>query len=1122
MGTNSQYQNLIEKLDQFIRKYYTNQLIRGGIFAVIYVLAFFLSINFLEYYLYLSPFLRKVLFFGFIASSLAFIVKFFALPLFHYYRLGDIISHEKAAEIIGNHFKEVKDKLLNILQLKKLETLNDYSLVNASINQKITELKPVSFSNAIDLNKNKKYLKFLLPPVLLLLFIIIAAPNIIKEGSKRLYHNDTAFEKEAPFHFVIKNKSLRAMQFENYELQVTTDGEAVPNEISLETDKNIFKLKKQKKNLFTYEFNNLQKSLSFKLSANGFYSKEYILAVVAKPVVAGFEITASYPAYTGKQNEVIKNAGDLVVPAGTKLSWNLDAKNTDAIQFVLGDSVYNMTRSGDENFSFSKTFFLGSSYTIRVSNKNVQNADSISYALNVTPDLYPVINVQEKKDSANDRYTYYLGDISDDYGLKRLTFNYTIQKADSENRAISKTLDIPYTLGTSSRFNHYWNSADLGIQPGDKMSCYFEVWDNDGVHGSKSSKSAILNFQMPTANELQKEVDKENKALKDDLKESMKDAKDLKNKMQEMQDKLLDKKNLNWEDKKNITDAMSKQKELQKQLEEIKNKFNQNIEKQNDFKELSESVKEKQQKLQELFNNTMNDEMKKLFEKLEKMLDDLQKKDALEKMEEMKANNEKIEKELDRMLELFKKLEFDQKLQETITKLENLAQKQEELSKKAEDKKADSKDLKDKQDKLKEEAKQAKKDMEDLKKMNEDTKSKDEMKSAEQDMKDAEQNMDDAQQDLAQQKNSKASQSQKKASDNMKEASKKLGEMKRSMEQEEEAEDLQALRQLLKNILSLSFDEEKLMSQIKSVNTNNPKYVDMMKEQQRIKENSEMVEDSLYALAKRVFQLQSFVTKEITDVNKYLGKSINDLEDRNTYKAAGNQQFVMTGYNNLALMLSETQEQMQQSKADSEPKDGKPKMCKNCKKPGNGLPNLSKMQKQLSDKISQLAEQMKKEGSNKPNGQQQGKNGMSKEFAQMAAQQAEMRKALEKINAEQNKDGGKDGKGSLGDLGKAIQQMEQNETDLVNKRITTEMQRRQQEILTRLLEAEKAEKERGEKPERESNTGREIERKIPPSLAEYLKQKQSEVDLYKTVSPSFKPYYKSITEKYFKNISTTF
>ena len=96
--------------------------------------------------------------------------------------------------------------------------------------------------------------------------------------------------------------------------------------------------------------------------------------------------------------------------------------------------------------------------------------------------------------------------------------------------------------------------------------------------------------------------------------------------------------------------------------------------------------------------------------------------------------------------------------------------------------------------------------------------------------------------------------------------------------------------------------------------------------------------------------------------------------------------------------------------------------------------------------------------------------------------------------------------------------MEQNETDLVNKRITSEMLQRQQEILTRLLDADKAEKERGEKPERESTTGREELRKMPPSLAEYLKQKQAEVDWYKTVPPSLKPYYKSLAEKYFKSI----
>ena len=62
-------------------------------------------------------------------------------------------------------------------------------------------------------------------------------------------------------------------------------------------------------------------------------------------------------------------------------------------------------------------------------------------------------------------------------------------------------------------------------------------------------------------------------------------------------------------------------------------------------------------------------------------------------LDDMQAGNEKVEKELDRMLELFKKLEFKQKLQETADKLEKLAQKQEELSKQTE-KNPDAKDSK--------------------------------------------------------------------------------------------------------------------------------------------------------------------------------------------------------------------------------------------------------------------------------------------------------------------------------------------------------------------------------------------------------------------------------------------
>ncbi|MCS6819358.1 MAG: hypothetical protein NZ522_05350, partial [Chitinophagales bacterium] len=233
----SQYDELVAKLDAFIRKYYLNELIRGIIFTSIYILVLFLAINVTEYYLYLPSLYRKILFYGFIFSTLLFACRFIIVPLVHYFRLGKIISQERAAEIIGSHFAEVRDKLLNILQLKKLSEQSEYDLLRASIEQKISEIRPINFSLAIDLSKNKKYLRFLLPPALLLLFIVIAAPRMITESTKRLYYNNREFEKQAPFRFVIQNKSLKVLQYSDFVLEVKTEGKALPSEVFLETDK---------------------------------------------------------------------------------------------------------------------------------------------------------------------------------------------------------------------------------------------------------------------------------------------------------------------------------------------------------------------------------------------------------------------------------------------------------------------------------------------------------------------------------------------------------------------------------------------------------------------------------------------------------------------------------------------------------------------------------------------------------------------------------------------------------------------------------------------------------------------------------------------------------------------
>lgn len=202
MAAKDNYQLLIEKLDGFIRKYYANQMIRGALYFTALVLVLFLGLNFLEHYYYFGSGTRTTLFYSFVGISALAFIGWILMPMSQYFRLGKVISHEKAASIIGEHFGDVKDKLLNVLQLRsQAESSTNRELVLASINQKSDKIKLVPFKNAIDFSQNKRYLRYALPPLMLLLVVLFAAPSLIKDSTARLLAHGEEFERPAPFHF---------------------------------------------------------------------------------------------------------------------------------------------------------------------------------------------------------------------------------------------------------------------------------------------------------------------------------------------------------------------------------------------------------------------------------------------------------------------------------------------------------------------------------------------------------------------------------------------------------------------------------------------------------------------------------------------------------------------------------------------------------------------------------------------------------------------------------------------------------------------------------------------------------------------------------------------------------
>ena len=1110
MAVNNNYSLLIAKLDRFIRKFYLNQIIRGALYSTAFILVLFIGMNLLEHYFFFGKEMRKVLFFGFIGTSLFSLFFWVLLPMLHYFRLGKVISHEQAANIIGEHFQNVKDKLLNILQLKKQSASSDHApLIDASIDQKTEEIKLVPFRAAINLANNQKYLRYALPPLLLLLIILFAAPSIIKDSTRRLINNNTEFERPAPFHFSVKSDDLTVVQFEDYLLEVLVDGEVLPNEVFIDIDNYHYRLTKEAANRFTYKFSNVQKDTDFKLFSSNVASKDFKLNVLKKPNILGFDIGLDYPVYTKRKDEKLSNIGDLVVPVGTKLDWVFDASNTDdvVIHFSGNQETVSAERFDNQLFTTNKRAMRDEAYTIFISNADLPKADSISYSISVIPDLYPTIRAEKFVDSTNSKLLFFVGDASDDYGLRSLSFNYRI-KPNKGSQGPLQSIKLDNPTGNQVQYDYTWDIEELDLQPGDEVAYYFEVFDNDAVNGNKSARTNLMLYEKPTVEEYEEEASKNNDQIKKDLEKSLIESKKIQEDMKKLREKLLQEKEVDWQSRKELEKLMERQKELEKQLENAKNNFEENLKNQEEYTEPNEEILEKQEQVQELFEELMSDEMKELMQQIEELMQEMEKDGALEMMEEMEMNDEELEKELDRMLELFKQLEMEHEMQQQIDKLEELAKEQEELSEETKQENSDQKqeELEQKQEEINEKFDKIQEKMEDIEKKNEELENKKDLGDSKEKMEDIDQDLQQSKEQLEQKENQKAAKSQKKAAQKMKDMAQQMSEQMQSASMEQMQEDMDALRQLLENLVNMSFDQEDLMNTISAANINTPRYVDLVQDQYKLKDDFQIIEDSLQALAKRVFQIESFVTEKVTEIKKNMKDGIGELEERKKPQAGVNQQKVMKNVNDLALMLSEVLEQMQQQMANSMAGS------QMCNKPGGKGGKSGAVPK---DKISNAQDQLNQQMQQMKDAMQKGKPGAgsSKEFAQMAAKQAALRKALRELQQEKQQQG----KGTK-ELQQIIDQMNKVETDLVNKRLNEEMLKRQQDILTRLLEAEKAEREREYDNKRKSDSAQEKERKMPPSLEEYIKKRESEIDMYKSVSPALKPYYKFLVEEYFKSL----
>ena len=1152
-----QYDWLLSKLDAFIRKYYINQLIRGVLILFTCVILYILLISVGEYYLYLPATLKIILVSLFVLLGGAALIFWVILPLTRMAKLGHTLSHEDAAGIVGRHFPEISDKLLNILQLKKQSGYEESrELIEASIDQKAGQIAVVPITRAVDLSKNKRLLPYFLPVFLAGIFMLIAAPNVFRDASERLLQPTKTFEKPAPFSFNILTNPMVVVRNGDYILKVQMKGSTLPSELSVELGGERIPMTALDNHTFQYAFKSVAENVTFRLYGAGFYSKPYTLKVVQKPVLKAIKVHIDYPDYTGRKDEFRNSLSDMTLPVGTKVSWGFLTQYTDAatLRWASGNSVNLPNQSG--LFGYQYQFMNDTSYTVSLRNQQSPIVDSYHYQVQVIPDQFPVIQLQQFRDTVAGKQIIITGTAGDDYGVSRVSFHYDITTEKGQNIG-SKTIPLKVDAGALTPFQQYIDINAFNLQKGQKLSFFIEAWDNDGVHGPKSSRSEVMAYQMYTPNQLDSAMNVNAQQINSGLSNSAQQTKQLQQEFKDLQSKSLEAGQMSFEQQQNVQELMQKQEQLQKQVENIKKHFDEQKQ-QSEQKKYSDDVREKQEEIKKQMDNLLNNELKEQMKKLQELMAKLNKDDAFKTAQKMEEENKLFNMDLQRMQELMKQLEMQMRMEDLANKMDALAQKQGDLKKETDSKKKDNPSLNAAQKDLKKELDKAmNEDMKELQKISDEAKQKQDMQQSKDAGQKAQQEMQKSSESLEKDESSKASESESKAQQNLQAMADQLRKQSGGMDLKQIEIDIKATRQLLTNLIRLSFDQENLMADVRQTSTASQQFLTNQTEQSRLHGNSKMIKDSLFSLSKRIFKLAPTINKETTELERNMKNATAALEARNVGDALVKQQYVMTHTNNLALMLNEILSNLIQQQAKAkQPGSGS---CNNPgglnPKPGNGkqLSDIITQQQQLGEKAGQQAKQPGKQGKEgdkpggdkpggdkgekpggrKPGGKEGGKDqggkgsggsgqgeegeneyGDAEQLAKLAARQSAIRHQLQDM---QNKLNGT-GLGNSNELREIQQQMDKNETDLVNRRLTSDFLQRQKEIMTRLLQAEKSLREQEQDDKRASNAAKEVSRPIPAELQQYLQNRQQLLELYRTVPPQLKPYYKSMVEQYFRTI----
>ena len=1061
---------------------------------------------------------RTILFWLLLLLALALFLLRVGRPLG---RLAGVLSGEddlETARAVGRAIPRLNDRLVNTLQLlAEGDTRRLYSgdLIDASLADLRADCLGIDFTSTVDGAGSRRMGRFLLVCTLSGALLFALFPTAFFGAADRLFHFNEAYALPPPVRFVVEPGSRELIKGETVPVRVRVLGET-PGEITiafrrrgdLSYEERL--LRADDAGVFRHQFASVTETTEYYVHARGVRGDDYRLTVIDRPLIRALRVTVFPPAYSRlRERQQDDNVGDVAALRGARIRFDIEANkvlNTAGISLSDGGAL-PLEVTG-KNAHGTLILMKERSYHIDLRDSaGTGSVDPVEYSLKIIPDAFPAVTLLapgENLDLTDTTPLDLMAKITDDFGFSTVRLGYKLVQSKYENPAQEFTyvpLPVPPAGTVEALVPYRWSIAGLHLVPEDIVSYFVEVFDNDVISGPKSAMSEIYSLRLPSMDEVFAQADRAHEASIEGMQDALKRAEEARREMEELKQSLrTDTEKTEWQERQKAEELLKKYDEVRSKMDSVKATVDRMAADLARNRVLSKETLEKYQELQHMMAEMSSPEFAEAMKQLQQAMQQLSPDALRQAMQQFSMNEETFRKSIERTLSLLRRIQIEQKVDEAVRRTEEMIKQQDILKDRTESARAGeqaaAEQLQREQKEVQEHLDALTTQMEDLKKKMEEFPAEmplGELENAQQEMSrdSLDQRMEEASRAMQQMQMARASRAQKQALSSMAKLGDHLQKMQKDMRQNQQRQILNAMRRSMRDLLDLSRREEALKNESEGLEPNSRRFRDNEEAQMEVMRDLGMVADQLAAVSQRTFGVTPEMGKSIGDALRNMNDAMRSLAQRNRSAASQQQTDAMGSLNEAAQRVGDSMNAMQQGGGQ-----------------GMGMAGLMQRLERLSSQQGGINNASRNLGAMTP--------AQAAEMSRLAGEQGMVRKSLEQLAREAAASG--DLKKLMGDLNQAAREMTEVQTDLSTGNFNPETVRKEDRILSRLLDAQRSTRERDYEKKRTSTAGHDIVREGPASIDLTTIEGRNRLrrDMQKALEEGYAREYEDLIKRYFE------